>query len=273
MMFGLKEINIEQHHMDHVHVRVEYVAYSSTSPSSNFSPYSSIMAAFDADKAFRTTITQMTSTLFSRSSLTNISLLYPQWSKVRLQYPVSFISFDYHTLCGVNLIQHAIFIAFLSRIIFKQHRQSDRFLFTACVKSSTSKPARYIDPFPANMHAAHHILFFDSAVTRSVFINSLRMQPVSYLLWLGAKFWEVVFGRARYWDWHSLQRHQQSPTWVHLCLLQRDWFKQICSPSCVGRSWARDYGFHPFQSSWWPLLTRQFCLWPEWCRKQLGKRA
>jgi hypothetical protein len=38
MMFGLREINVEQHHVDHVHVRVEYAAYSSTSPSSNSLP-------------------------------------------------------------------------------------------------------------------------------------------------------------------------------------------------------------------------------------------
>ena len=30
-MFGLREINIEQHHVNHVHVRVEYTAYSSES--------------------------------------------------------------------------------------------------------------------------------------------------------------------------------------------------------------------------------------------------
>jgi len=27
-MFGLREINVEQHHVNHVHVQVEYTAYS-----------------------------------------------------------------------------------------------------------------------------------------------------------------------------------------------------------------------------------------------------
>jgi hypothetical protein len=120
-----------------------------------------LLAHLDTDKAFRTTITQMTSTLFSRYLLTDqhippVSPIIPQ---VHLHYPVSFICFNYHPSRSVNLIQPAFFIAFLSRTIFRQHRPSDQFLLTACMKLSTSKPARDIDPFPANLHAAVHISF------------------------------------------------------------------------------------------------------------------